>query len=94
VVYGFTHFRLYSYPQQAAEAIRGVERQLEATEKTRREQLQEADDLRKRTRQERLRQLRAAAASMPLQALLGQTSGDDGPSSAGVDELPEHQAER
>lgn len=55
---------------QAAEAIRGADRQLEAAEKGRRERLQEADDLRKRTRQARLRELRAAAVSRPLKALL------------------------
>jgi acetyl-CoA carboxylase carboxyltransferase component len=64
-------------PHQATEAIRGVERQLEAAEKSRRERLQEADDVRKRTRQERLRQLRAAAASRrPLEALLSNAATD------------------
>lgn len=61
---------------QAAEALRGVERQLEAAEKGRRERLQEADDLRKRTRQERMGQLRAAATSQPLKALLDGDGGD------------------
>lgn len=63
-------------PHKATEAIRGVERQLEAAEKSRREQLQEADDLRKRTRQERLRQLRASAARRPLEALLSNVATD------------------
>ena len=63
-------------PHQATEAIRGVERQLEAAEKSRREQLQEADDVRKRTRQERLRQLRAAAARRSLQAPLSNAATD------------------
>jgi acetyl-CoA carboxylase carboxyltransferase component len=68
----------FGVPYQATEAIRGVDRQLEAAEKSRREQLQEADDVRKRTRQERLRQLRAAAARRPLEALLSNNAATAG----------------
>ena len=68
--------RLHWLYHQATEAIRGVERQLEAAEKSRREQLQKADDVRKRTRQERLRQLRAVAARRPLEALLSSAATD------------------
>lgn len=42
-----------------SEAIKGAEREVEAAERSRREALQEADDLRKRTRQERLGELRS-----------------------------------
>ena len=41
-----------------AEAIKDVEKRVENTERTKREILQEADDLRKRRRQERLNELR------------------------------------
>ncbi|CAL8465251.1 g4786 [Coccomyxa elongata] len=41
-------------PHQAAELARDVQRRIEAAEKDKREVLQERDDLRKRTRQERL----------------------------------------
>lgn len=44
-----------------AEAIKDVERRQEDTEKSGRERLQEKDDIRKRTRQERLHELRTGA---------------------------------
>ena len=46
---------------KAAEAIKDVERRQEAAEKSAREQLQDKDDIRKRTRQERLHELRSGA---------------------------------
>lgn len=54
---------------RAAEAIKDVDRKLEASEKTYREKLQEADDLRKRTRQARLKELRQEAVQPWAQLL-------------------------
>lgn len=47
---------------KVAEAIKDVERRIENNERTKREALQEADDLRKRRRQERLNVLRSGTA--------------------------------